>query len=113
MCRAHNLFRGAITLLCFLFPTLGAPAGWETSNPKDAKAFETGKLSAVKRILTKDNYIERDLSQRTDKPRSDNSTLPSCTGPSVADQPAAVPCTGRAGVVFLSPAFPPEMIQYT
>src|SRR6266581_1365113 len=62
MCRAHNLFRGAITLLCFLFPTLGAPAGWETSNPKDAKDFETGNLSAVKRILTKGNYIERDLS---------------------------------------------------
>ncbi len=52
MCRAHNLFPGAIALLCFLFPTLGAPAGWETSNPKDAKAFETGNLSAVKRILT-------------------------------------------------------------
>jgi hypothetical protein len=39
---------------------LAMPAGWETSNPKDVKAFETGNLPAIRRILAKDNYIERD-----------------------------------------------------
>src|SRR5437879_268625 len=54
-CRVRN-----IVWLFFLFPTLAMPAGWETSHPKDAKAFETGNLPAVKRILVKDNYVERD-----------------------------------------------------
>ncbi len=47
-------------LLLLLLPVQGLSAGWDTSRPKDVKAFETGDLPAVKRILIKDNYIERD-----------------------------------------------------
>jgi len=49
-------------LLLLLLPVQGLSAGWETTNPKDVKAFETGDLPAVKQILVKDNYIERDPS---------------------------------------------------
>ncbi len=41
----------------------------------------------------------RETDHRTDKACSANSTLPSCTETSLAEQPAAVPCTGRAGPV--------------
>ena len=42
----HIFLRDAknIALLFFLFPSVGVPAGWETSHPKDAKAFETANL---------------------------------------------------------------------
>ena len=55
-------FRSAknIALLSFLIPSIVISAGWETSHPKDVKAFETGNLPAIKRILVKDNYIEGD-----------------------------------------------------
>ena len=51
-----------LALALFAISQLAMTASWETSHPKDVKAFETGDLSTVKLILVKGNYVERDPS---------------------------------------------------